>query len=120
MEKYRSDEQLSGSLLVGSVEGRSVILVDDLVSTGATLLRAAEACHAAGARRIQALVTHALFTGGCELLESPLLERIVVSDSIPSPRLEPLLQSGRVAVLDSSAAFAAALAEQYGIEGGAE
>lgn len=120
VEKYRYDENLSGRLLVGSVEGRSVILFDDLISTGATLLRAAEACHAAGARSIYALATHALFTGGHELLESPLFERIVVSDSIPSPRLEPPVQAGRVEVLDTSGAIAAALASQYAIEGAAE
>lgn len=115
VEKYRSDENLSGSLLVGDIEGRTVILLDDLISTGATLLRAAETCHTGGARRIYAMATHGLFTTGNELLESPLFERIVVSDSIPSPRLEPLVRTGRVEVLDTSSAIAAVLAKQYAI-----
>jgi len=45
VEKYRHDEALSGSRLVGSVEGCSVVLIDDLISTGSTLMRAAEACY---------------------------------------------------------------------------
>jgi ribose-phosphate pyrophosphokinase len=120
VEKYRCDESLSGSMLVGNVKERTVILLDDLISTGATLLRAAETCHAAGARRIYAMATHSLFTTCDELLSSPLFERIVVSDSIPSPRLEPAMQAGRVEVLDTSAAIAAALASQYGLEDSAE
>jgi ribose-phosphate pyrophosphokinase len=117
VEKYRSDENLSGSMLVGNVDGGTVILLDDLISTGSTLLRAAEACHAGGAHHVYAMATHALFTTGTELLESPLFERIVVSDSIPSPRLETFVQAGHLDVLDTSAEIAAALATQYGIEG---
>jgi ribose-phosphate pyrophosphokinase len=116
VEKYRSDEALSGSLLVGSVEGRNVVLIDDLISTGSTLMRAAEACHNGGAKCVWAMATHALLTSGSEsLLESQLFERIVVSDSIPSPRLESFVQAGRVEVLDTSAAIAAALESQYAI-----
>lgn len=116
VEKYRSDENISGSMLVGNVRERTVILFDDMISTGATLLRAAETCHTAGAQRIYAMAAHALFTTGTELLESPLFERIVVSDSIPSPTLEPAVQAGHVDVLDTSTAIAAALASQYTIE----
>lgn len=116
VEKYRYDEALSGSRLIGSVEGRSVVLIDDLISTGSTLMRAAEACYNGGAKRVWAMATHALLTTGSEsLLESPLFERIVVSDSIPSPRLEPFVRAGHVEVLDTSAVIAAALESQYAV-----
>lgn len=117
VEKYRRDETLSGGMLVGKVEGCTVILVDDLISTGSTLLRAADACHAGGARDIYAMATHGLFTTSTELLESPLFKRVVVSDSIPPPKLEAVLKAGHFDVLDTSVSIASALAAQYGIGG---
>jgi len=79
-------------------------------------MRAAEACHNSGAKCVWAMATHALLTSGSEsFLKSQLFERIVVSDSIPSPRMESFVQAGRVEVLDTSAAIAAALESQYAI-----
>ncbi|MCY1560246.1 ribose-phosphate diphosphokinase [compost metagenome] len=107
---------LSGGVLIGKVEGCSVILFDDLISTGSTLLRAAEACHSAGANTIYAMATHGLFTTSSALLESPLVQNIVVSDSIPLPKLEPTFKGGHVHVLDTSRTIASALASQYGTQ----
>lgn len=116
MEKHRSNAVLSGGLLVGEVRGKTAIIVDDLISTGATLLRAGQACQAAGARRIYAAAAHGLFTGGSELLDSPLFERIVICDSVPPFRLAPKLAARRLEIIDSSAAVAALLAEDYGLD----
>jgi hypothetical protein len=55
---------VSGDLFVGHVAGRTALFVDDLISTGGTLLRAARAAGKAGARRVLALVTHGLFMPG--------------------------------------------------------
>lgn len=99
MEKYRANDVVSGALLVGEGRGKTAVIVDDLISTGGTLLRAGQACQAAGATRIFAAAAHGLFTGGSELLDSPLFERIVICDSVPPFRLEP--------------ALAALLAEKY-------
>lgn len=114
VEKYRRDEALSGGTLIGTVEGCTVILFDDLISTGSTLIRAAEACQAGGAREIHALATHGLFTAADRLLDSTLFKRVVVSDSIPLPRPESM--NGRFEVVDTSAAIASALAAEYGIQ----
>lgn len=115
MEKYRSNDVVSGALLVGQVQDRTAIIVDDLISTGGTLLRAAQACHAAGAKRIFAAAVHGLFTGGSALLDSPLLERLVIGDSVPPFRLPPALVARRIDILDTSLAVAALLAEEYGL-----
>lgn len=115
MEKYRSSGLLTGTLLVGEVQGKTAIIVDDLISTGGTLLRAGQACQAAGARRIFAAAAHGLFTGGRELLDSTLFECIVICDSVPPFRLDPELAARRLQILDSSAMVAAALAEEYGL-----
>ena len=116
MEKHRRDDVLSGGLLVGEVRGKTAIIVDDLISTGGTLLRAGRACQAAGATRIYAAAAHGLFTGGSELLDSPLFERIAICDSVPPFRLAAALAARRLDIIDSSAAVAALLAEDYGLD----
>ena len=115
MAKHRRDDIVTDSVLIGDVAGKTAIIVDDLISTGNTLLRAAEACHAAGATRILAGAVHGLFTTDSELLGSPLLETIVVFDSVPPFRLAPELAAQRLKIIDSSAAVAALLAEEYGL-----
>jgi ribose-phosphate pyrophosphokinase len=60
-DKHRSAGIVSGDLFVGDVAGTTALIVDDLISTGGTLLCAARAARQAGARRVIALVTHGLF-----------------------------------------------------------
>lgn len=100
MEKYRSAGVVSGDRLVGDVADADVILVDDLVSTGGTLARAASACRDAGAERVFAAATHGLFSSDSDrVLGESALDRVVVTDSVPGcearlrearPRLEVL------------------------------
>jgi ribose-phosphate pyrophosphokinase len=88
MEKYRSSGVVRGELLAGDVKGRTAVIVDDLISTGGTLVRAARACRAAGAVRVFAAAAHGLFVGGAqELFASPDLDAIVVCDTVPPFRV---------------------------------
>jgi ribose-phosphate pyrophosphokinase len=64
MEKFRSGGVVSGAVLAGDVRGKVAVIVDDLISTGGTLVRAAHACRAAGATRIFAAAAHGLFIDG--------------------------------------------------------
>jgi len=87
-EKRRSGGVVSGELFVGEVAGATALIIDDLISTGGTLLRAARAARAAGAKRAVALVTHGLFMPGADAaLKDAALDRIVVTDSVPAFRL---------------------------------
>ncbi|WP_322847400.1 ribose-phosphate diphosphokinase [Methylocella tundrae] len=87
-EKRRSADVVSGDLFVGDVAGAACIIVDDLVSTGGTLVRAARAARDRGARRIIACVTHGLFMPGAEkALADPAIERIIATDTVPPFRL---------------------------------
>jgi ribose-phosphate pyrophosphokinase len=89
-DKHRSAGVVSGDLFVGDVAGHTALVVDDLISTGGTLLRAARAARKAGARRVIALVTHGLFMRGSEeVLGDPAIERLIVTDSVPPFRLGP-------------------------------
>jgi ribose-phosphate pyrophosphokinase len=115
MEKHRNDDIVTGKLLVGEVRDRTVVIVDDLISTGGTLLRAGQACRAAGATRVYAAAVHGLFTGGSELLDGGLFERIVICDSVPPFRLAPSAVPLRLDILDTSVAVAGCLAESYSL-----
>jgi ribose-phosphate pyrophosphokinase len=87
VEKFRSAGVLSGELLVGEVSGRHVLLFDDLISSGQTLLRAARACHQQGATAVWALAAHGLFNAE-SVLSDPMIERVFITDSVPL-RLTP-------------------------------
>ena len=71
--------------IIGDVEGRRCILVDDIVDSAGTLCNAAEALIAAGASAVQAYTTHGVLSGGAvsRVASSPL-ESLVTTDSIQS------------------------------------
>jgi len=85
VEKRRSGGVVTGELLIGEVRDRTVIIFDDLISTGGTLQRAARKCSQAGATRIFAAATHGLFMGQApSVLADPLFEGIAVTDTVRS------------------------------------
>lgn len=103
LEKYRSSGVVSGEAVVGDVSGKVALIIDDLISTGGTLARAARACRQRGARRVFAAATHGAFVGdAARVLAEPALEGIVVTDSIPACRMadEPLL--AKLSIVDTT------------------
>ncbi|MFZ5780006.1 MAG: ribose-phosphate diphosphokinase [Pseudomonadota bacterium] len=110
MEKNRSEGVVTGDLLAGDVRGRIAVIVDDLISTGGTLVRAARACRAGGATRVYAAAAHGLFMDGApELMGEPSIDGIIVTNSVPPFRLASN-DIGKVTILDASAAVASAIA----------
>ncbi len=109
-EKYRSAGVVTGELFVGDVAGRTALIVDDLISTGHTLLRAAQAARKAGAARVVALVTHGLFMpGAAEVLANPAIDRVVITDAVPPFRLARPEQNAKLVVLPCAALLADAI-----------
>ncbi len=90
------DRQVRIQLPDFDFRGRNVVLIDDVVSSGETLASATRSCLAAGAERVDAMVTHALFSAGAEkrILQSGIM-KIWSTDSIThasnSISLAPLL-----------------------------
>jgi ribose-phosphate pyrophosphokinase len=109
-EKYRSAGVVSGDLFVGEVAGTTALIVDDLISTGGSLLRAARSARAAGARRVLALVTHGLFMpGAAEMIADPALDRVVVTDAVPAFRLDHPENNKKLVILPAAPLLAEAI-----------
>ncbi|WP_341991646.1 ribose-phosphate pyrophosphokinase [Azorhizobium sp. AG788] len=69
--------------VIGDVSGRSCILVDDIVDSGGTLVNAAEALLARGAKEVHAYITHGVLSGGAVArISSSKLKELVITDSI--------------------------------------
>ncbi len=70
--------------IIGDVKDRDCIIVDDLIDTGGTLAKAADALKQHGARKVYAYATHAVFSGSAaKNLEESVIDEIIVTDSIP-------------------------------------
>lgn len=73
--------------VIGEVEGRTCLLVDDIVDTAGTLCKAADALKENGASRVLAYCTHAVLSGSAiENIEASSLDTLVVTNSIPLTR----------------------------------
>lgn len=85
VDKVRVDaQQVKVTTVIGTVEGKDVLLADDMCSTAGTLVSAAKACREKGARRIFAAVTHGLFVGAAiERLEASPIEALFVGNTVP-------------------------------------
>jgi len=117
IEKYRSWGAVTGGTVVGDVAGKAAIIVDDLISTGTTMTRAATACRERGAARVFAAAAHGLFVGDAsEVLMDPAIESIVITDTVPPFRLDPAVARDRLVVIEVAPLLAAAIKRLH--EGG--
>jgi len=110
IEKYRSAGVVSGHAVVGDVAGKTAIILDDLISSGTTMARAAEACMARGAAAVYAGATHGVFSSKAdEALANPAIAGIAITNSVP-PAL-PVLDrvQNKLSVLDVSGLVASAI-----------
>jgi len=110
MEKRRSAGIVSGSLMVGDVSGATVLVVDDIISTGGTMVRAAEACHENGAHSVYAVAAHGLFVGDAEAaLRHKLITQTWITDTIPPFRLAEKVAADRLEIVSAAPLFADAI-----------
>jgi len=116
-DKHRSSGGIGGDFFAGDVAGRTAVIVDDLLATGATLLHAARCARQAGARRVIALVTHGLFTpGAAEAIADPAIDRLAVTDTVPPFRLGDDAPHGKIDTVDAAPLFAEAVRRLHGNE----
>ena len=88
--------------LIGEVEGKNVIIVDDMVDTAGTLTKAADLMVERGAKSVRAICTHALLSGNAfERIEKSKLTELIVTDTIPEKK-----KSNKIKVLSCANLFA--------------
>jgi ribose-phosphate pyrophosphokinase len=105
-DKYRKEaNKIESMRLIGEVEGKDVILVDDLVDTAGTICKAAGLLKEKGARSVRAVCTHGVLSGKAyDNINASALEELVVTDTIPLKQESP-----KIKVLTVSNLFAKAI-----------
>ena len=94
--------------VIGDVEGREAVLIDDMIDTAGTIVGAASLLKERGATRVIACATHPLFSGpAVERLENSVIERVVVTNTIPVP--DDIGLNGKLVVLSIAPILASAL-----------
>ena len=83
--KQRSKpNEIEKMILIGDVQDRDVILIDDIIDTAGTITRAGQLLKDNGARSVRAFATHAIFSGSAmERIDNSVFDEVVVTDTIP-------------------------------------
>lgn len=94
--------------LIGNVEGKVALVVDDEIASGGTLLAAADFLRQNGATKVVAAATHAVFSSGAiERIEAGWIDQVIVTDTMPVP---PRPKGSKIEVLSTADLFASAIA----------
>ena len=84
--RQNAKHEVSAKEIVGDVDGRTCVIVDDMIDTGGTIVAAAELLAANGARRVIAATTHPVFSGpAVERLRDSVIDLVVCTDTLPLP-----------------------------------
>jgi ribose-phosphate pyrophosphokinase len=93
-ERNAHDEKAEVLEIIGEVEGRTALIVDDFTISGGTLAEAAQRLRERGAKRIFAMVSHGVFSvGSMERINDSPIERLLVTDSIET---QPIVLSSKI------------------------
>lgn len=108
-DKHRSEGVVTGDLFAGDVKDAAALIIDDLASTGGTLVRAAKAARREGARTVTALVTHCLFSAdSLKAILDPAIDRFVMTDSVVMLPLPPEARQ-KIEILPCAGLFSQAI-----------
>src|SRR6188474_2517590 len=109
-DKYRKEaNKIESMRLIGEVEGKDVVLVDDLVDTAGTICKAASLLKEKGATSVRAVCTHPVLSGKAyENIENSVLDEMVICDTIPVK-----FQNSKIKVLSVADLFAVAIRNMY-------
>ncbi len=111
-DKRREQANVSEVMnIVGDVEGKNCLIIDDMCDTGGTICKVADALHANGANEIYACFTHGVLSGrAIENLSASHLKKIIVTNTIPlCEKGEVMKNEGRIEVLSVAKLLAAGI-----------
>lgn len=118
VEKHRSEGRVTGELFAGDVQAAVVIVIDDLISSGTTMLRAARACLERGAETVHAAATHGVFgKGAASVLGAPELASVAVTNTVGAVKEHCAGLGSRLVILDCAPLFADAVRRRAGDAG---
>ncbi len=101
-KQRKKANEIQSMTVIGDVEGKDVLIVDDMVDTAGTLTKSAELFMENGAKSVRAMCTHAVLSGPAyERLENSVLTELVVTDTIPLKK-----QCDKIRVLSVADLFA--------------
>jgi ribose-phosphate pyrophosphokinase len=108
-ERIGNEERVAAQSLIGEVDGRDVLIIDDEILTGGTMMVAAEIAMMRGARRVTAACVHPILSGNSaqRICNSDIIEELVVTDTIP---LAPEKQHPKITTLSVAPLFGEAIA----------
>ncbi len=107
-DKHRKRaNEIASMQVIGDVEGKDVVLVDDLVDTAGTICKAAQIILDKGANSVRAIATHGVLSGKAyENIEKSVLEELVITDTITPRKVSPKIHVISVADLFAKAIHA--------------
>jgi ribose-phosphate pyrophosphokinase len=97
--------------VIGDVEGKAAVIIDDIIDTAGTLVAGAKALRDAGATKVYACATHGLFNGpALERIADSEIHKLVVTDTVP---LDPLAQPDNIQVLSIAGILAETISNVF-------
>lgn len=114
-DKRRSSGVVSGELIAGDVAGADVVILDDMIVSGGTVLRAAKAFVEAGAKAIDIYAAHGLFGDEAETnLLHPAIRKVVTTDTVPATHVPKGPVARRIEIITAAPVFADAIGRLHG------
>ncbi len=113
--KTRERANVVGSITaIGDIEGKDIIIVDDMIDTAGTLCKAAEVLMQRGASSVRACATHGLLSGGAiERIHDSALQEVFITDTVPHPELA---DDPKIRIVSMSEVFASIIHKVYNYE----
>ncbi len=113
--KTRERANVVGSITaIGEIEGKDIIIVDDMIDTAGTLCKAAEVLMQRGASSVRACATHGLLSGGAiERIHDSALQEVFITDTIPHPELA---DDPKIRIVSMTEVFASIIHKVYNYE----
>ncbi len=109
-DKHRKRaNEISSMRVIGDVEGKDIVIIDDICDTGGTLAKCAALLKEKGATSVRAMITHPLLSGNAyDTIENSVLEELVVCDTIPLKQ-----ESEKIKVLSIAKLFSIAIRNAF-------
>ena len=113
--KTRERANVVGSITaIGEIEGRDIIIVDDMIDTAGTLCKAAEVLKSRGATSVRACATHGMLSGeALQRIHDSALEEVFITDTIPHPEL---VGDPKIRIISMAEVFASIIHKVYNYE----